>query len=86
MLSGDEEVLLSGDPNTLQAKVKFRQPPMLSDLEALLTVVEEESAEYDLFRVCSVFHSAYFQLRPSGLVYTIGELLFLLFSRPASPN
>jgi len=61
MLSGDEEALLKGDASTLQAKVLFRKPPTLSDLEALLTIIEEESAEYDLFRENCYFFSSVVQ-------------------------
>ncbi|KAF8335843.1 uncharacterized protein EI90DRAFT_3047295 [Cantharellus anzutake] len=76
MLSGEEEALLSGDPHTLQAKVRFRKPPTLMDLQVLLTVIGEESAEYDLFRencyfFCSVVHQILYELHEGHM--TVGE-------------
>jgi hypothetical protein len=42
---------LVGDTSRIQANVGFRTPPTLLDLETLLRVICEESAEYDLFKV-----------------------------------
>lgn len=50
-MSGKKDVLI-GETSRIQANIEFLAPPSLADLETLLTVIGEESAEYDLFKVC----------------------------------
>ena len=52
MLSNNKHALLS-ETSKVQLNIDFRLSPSLIDLEQLLTVISEESAEYDLFKVCS---------------------------------
>ena len=76
MMSTNKTALV-GETSKIQANVGFRSPPTLLDLETLLRVICEESAEYDLFKVRNPFRS------PSGVLKAgsrLGKLLFLLLS------
>lgn len=52
MVSATETTLQSAT-SRIQAIYTFNSPPSLHDLEVLLTVIGEESTEYNLFKVCS---------------------------------
>lgn len=74
MISGNKTALI-GETSKIQANVEFRTPPTLLDLATLLTVVCEESAEYDLFKVRNPSNPSNRHLGLKGWNYHIRKIV-----------